>query len=452
MNVVTIESADIGDRSYLVHDARFGVVVDPQRDIGRVLDHASRLGVSVTHVLETHIHNDYVSGGLQMARLTGARYVMSADELVVYANERLGVRGGDSIRSGSLDITVIRTPGHTPHHVAYSVKDGDDNTALFSGGSLLFGTAGRTDLFSRSAIELQTRAQWRSIRQLAGSLGPDTVLYPTHGFGSFCAAGPATASGGTIGAEWEHNPVLLHEEDAFVKEVVASLGPPPSYYAFMAPLNRRGDHSAVDPRVITISLADAARGAADGRLVVDLRSRREFAAGHISGSTNIEWGDNFAAYFGWSTPWGMPVTLVGADTETIHRAASSLSRLAIDDVKSAVIDTDALQRGVVPEMVSYPVSDFAGLRSERAAGRPVIVDAREKEEWERCHLDGALSMPFHCVEAGSVLLPDDSVTWVHCGRGLRAAIAASILDRLCRDVVLVDDTFERAVALGLTTR
>jgi hydroxyacylglutathione hydrolase len=451
MNVVTFESPDIGDRSYLVHDTRSGVVIDPQRDIDRVLDHASRLGVSVTHVLETHIHNDYVSGGLHMARLTGARYVISADELVVYAGSRLGVRGGDSIRSGSLDITVIPTPGHTPHHIAYSIRDGTGDAALFSGGSLLFGSAGRTDLFSRSATEMQTRAQWRSIRRLASSLGPDTALYPTHGFGSFCAAGTVAAGGGTIGAEWSHNPALLHEEDAFVKEVVGSLGPPPSYYAYMAPLNRRGDHSAVDSRVVTISLEDAARGAANGRLVVDVRPRREFAAGHISGSTNIEWGDNFAAYFGWSTPWGMPVTLVGVDTETILKAASSLSRLGIDDVRSAVIDRDALEPGVVPLMECYPVSDFAGLLSERTAGRAVIVDAREKQEWERSHIEGALSMPFHCAEAGTALLPDESVTWVHCARGLRAAIAASILDRLGRDVVLVDDVFENAVALGLTT-
>jgi hydroxyacylglutathione hydrolase len=451
LNVVTFDSRDVGDRSYLIHDGCCAVVVDPQRDISRVLEEASRLNLSITHVLETHIHNDYVSGGLEMARLSGASYVVSADEVVSFRNERVGVRGGDSLQCGSLKVDVIRAPGHTPHHIAYAVSDARAKSALFSGGSLLFGTAGRTDLFSPSATELQAREQWRSIRRMVGSLEPDTALYPTHGFGSFCAAGAATKSGGTIGAEWKYNAALRQDEDAFVEGIASSLGPPPAYYTFMAPMNRRGDKSRADSRISMISVLDAASVAKGGGLVVDVRPRRDFAAGHISGSTSIELSDSFAAFFGWSTPWGIPVTLVGADHQSIERAAASLSRLGIDDVTAAVVPTALPDSGGRSFSASYPVADFARLRSAMAADEAVVVDAREKQEWESGHIPGALWMPFHCAEAGAGLLPAGSKAWVHCAKGFRASIAASIFHRLGHEVVLVDDVFENAVSLGLTT-
>ncbi len=216
-------------------------MIDPQCDIDRVEAEAARRGVEITHVFETHIHNDYVSGGLTLARRHGATYALSADEPVAFGDERLGVRDGDTIHVGALDIDVIHTPGHTPHHLSYVVRLGADDAALFSGGSMLHDSTGRTDLFDLEAAEMLARAQWRSVRHLAASLAPGTTLCPTHGYGSFCASAPATTAGSTtVGEQYLRNPALLQDEQTFVSEILRHRRPHPRYYGHMAPLNRRG--------------------------------------------------------------------------------------------------------------------------------------------------------------------------------------------------------------------
>jgi hydroxyacylglutathione hydrolase len=204
MEIVTIATPEIGDRSYLVTDGRHALVVDPQRDIDRVVAAAAGRGVAITQVVETHIHNDYLSGGLALARLTGARYGVSREEAVAFPRDPLS--DGDSFSVGDLVVQVVATPGHTPHHLSYVVTHhdglGTDAIAVFSGGSLLFGAAGRTDLAGTGLTDRLARAQWASIRRLAGRLPVDATVHPTHGFGSFCAAG---GTGGT--GDWDSSTI-----------------------------------------------------------------------------------------------------------------------------------------------------------------------------------------------------------------------------------------------------
>jgi uncharacterized NAD(P)/FAD-binding protein YdhS/glyoxylase-like metal-dependent hydrolase (beta-lactamase superfamily II)/rhodanese-related sulfurtransferase len=443
LEVVTFESPDVGDRSYLVHSGPHGVVIDPQCDIARVESEAERRGVHITHVFETHIHNDYVSGGLVLARRLGATYALSADEPVAFGDERLGVRGGDTIHVGSLEVDVVHTPGHTPHHLSYVVRLGADDAALFSGGSMLHDATGRTDLFDLEAAEMLARAQWRSVRRLADSLGPETVLCPTHGFGSFCAAsGPSSAGNSTVGEQFLRNPALLHDEQTFVSNLLRNRRPYPRYYGHMAPFNRQ-DTAATFPATLRRGDARAAAGS-DGAVVVDLRPRRDFASSHLAGSLNVEWGDSFAAYLGWTVPWGAPVTLVAQTWAQAERAAEALARIGIGEVSGVLHDPTHAQ-------VSYRVADFADLAAAAQRGEPLhVIDARDRAEWDADHLSAAELMPFYCVEAGVSLLPHDVDQWVHCARGYRAAIAASLLERGGRRPVLIDDTFDHAVALGLT--
>ena len=208
MKVSIIETSGLGDRSYVVTDGSTAVVIDPQRDIDRVLDAVG--DARVTHVLETHIHNDYVTGGLELSRMVDAEYVVPDGEDLGYPARR--VADGDTVETGSIVLKVIHTPGHTEHHVSYELRDTSGNTVgVFTGGSLLFGSTGRTDLVDEAETEALTRAQYRSVRRLADALPDAAEVYPTHGFGSFCSASSVDEDSSTIGRQRESNPALTKE-------------------------------------------------------------------------------------------------------------------------------------------------------------------------------------------------------------------------------------------------
>ena len=185
LTVVPIETPSLGDRTYLVHDGAIAFVADPQRDIDRVLALLDEHGVRLTDVFETHIHNDYVTGGLALARATGATYVGHADDPVQY--ERVPAHHGDVVAVGPrIRLEAIATPGHTFTHLSWALRDGDRSVAVFTGGSLLYGSTGRPDLLGEEHAHELAHHQHASARLLAETLPDDAVIYPTHGFGSFC--------------------------------------------------------------------------------------------------------------------------------------------------------------------------------------------------------------------------------------------------------------------------
>jgi hydroxyacylglutathione hydrolase len=444
--VVTIQTPALGDRSYLIHDETEAVVVDPQRDIGRVLAVAESRGVRITHVLETHIHNDYVTGGLALAGHTGAAYVVAASEDVSF--ERLAVRDNDQISTGSITVTVMHTPGHTPGHLSYALREaGGDVVAVFTGGSMLYGAVGRTDLISPGQTEPLTRAQYRSVRRLAAELPDDAAVYPTHGFGSFCSATPTSGTSSTIGNERQVNVALRSEETAFVEELIAGLNAYPRYYAHMGPMNRRGPQAPAPSRPARADAAELRRRIDSGEWIVDLRERRAFARAHIAGTISIELGDPFSTYLGWTIPWGVPLTVIGDHPEQVTEAQLQLTRIGIDQIAAAATGpTEALASD--GKISSYRVTDFGGLAAEWDRPGTVILDVRRPDEWQRSHLNGAVHIPFWELEQRTAEVPAGQV-WVHCASGFRASIGASILDRAGREVVHVDDDWERAAQLGL---
>ena len=224
MDIVTIETPSLGDRSYLVHDGSVALVVDPQRDIDRIVQAAEDAGVTITHVAETHLHNDYVSGGLVLSRRYGAEYLHSKGETVRFDHTPVG--DGDRVTVGELDVEVVHTPGHTPHHLSYVVRHGDEPPAAFTGGSLLLGSVGRTDLISPDATDELTRAQHRSAHRLADELPDETRILPTHGFGSFCSSASSDGeSDGTLKTEREVN-VALTVDDEDARWLVGDVAPP----------------------------------------------------------------------------------------------------------------------------------------------------------------------------------------------------------------------------------
>ena len=448
IDIVTIETPELGDRSYLVTDGDAALVVDPQRDIERVLAAAANRGVRITHVAETHIHNDYVSGGLALARATGAAYLVAGEEPVYFEAERTAVFGGDRLCVGSFEVTVSATPGHTPHHLAYVVgPSGGPPTAVLTGGSMLFGSAGRTDLIDPNQTHALTRSQWRSIRGL-GALPGAVSVHPTHGFGSFCSGAPAPATdASTIAAEWNVNPGLVLDEDTFVHLMLAGFGPVPSYYRHMAPLNRAGPDAANVFMPSEVGPAELRARLAWGAWVVDLRPRRHFAAAHVPGSVNIEGGPLLATYVGWTLPWGAHVILVGDDPGQVARAQRDLTRIGADRVGAHALAHVATGPG--HGVRSYRLATFRDLAAAYTGHRPVVLDVRRPDEWKASHLADAMHIPLYELVARAPEVPQGTEVWVHCAGGFRASIAASLLDNGERELIVVDDDWSAAASHGL---
>ena len=209
LTVIPIETPTLGDRSYLVHDGEVALVVDPQRDIDRVLDLLDEHGVRLTHVFETHIHNDYVTGGLALAQRTGAQYLVNGEDDVSFV--RTPVADGQVVEvGGRMRITALATPGHTFTHLSYALTDGERPVAVFSGGSLLFGATGRPDLLGPEHTHDLVRHQHASAHRLAALLPDDAEVFPTHGFGSFCSATQSEETSSTIGQEKRGNPAVSY--------------------------------------------------------------------------------------------------------------------------------------------------------------------------------------------------------------------------------------------------
>ncbi|HSK91616.1 MAG TPA: MBL fold metallo-hydrolase [Euzebyales bacterium] len=445
-DIVAVATPGLGNRSYVVGDGASAVVVDPPRDIDRIAAVVDARGLRVTHVLETHIHNDYVSGGLELSRRTGARYVVAAGEDVPYDHHP--VDDGDEIVSGRLRLRALHTPGHTPRHLSYVLFEGRRPAAVFTGGSMLFGTVGRTDLIDDARTDELTRAQYRSARRLAG-LPADVTVHPTHGFGSFCSSTAGTdADASTIGDEQRHNTALTtDDEDAFVALITGGLGAYPRYYAHMGPINRAGPPPLDLTPPAEVTPARLRERIHAGDWVVDVRNRVAFAGAHLAGTVNVELADSLATYIGWTVPWGVPLTLVGDTADEVAEAQRMLARIGIDHPAGRATGGADAYAGDRPS--AYRVSDFAGLAAAMANGGARVLDVRRDDEWDAGHVAGAQHIPLPDLEERIGEVADGADTWVHCESGYRAAIAASLLDRAGRSVVLIDDAWDHAGEAGV---
>ncbi|WP_328850152.1 MBL fold metallo-hydrolase [Micromonospora globbae] len=456
--VSVIATSSLGDRSYLATDGRVAVVVDPQRDIDRVLYLAGETGVRITHVAETHLHNDYVSGGLHLARLTGAAYLVAAADEVGF--DRVPVSDGDEVSlSGTLRLRVVATPGHTFHHLSYvleeSVGDGWSPVGVFTGGSLLFGTTGRTDLLGQRHAHTLAHHQHASARRLADLLPDGAQVWPTHGFGSFCSASQADAPESTIGREKQANPVLRLAADRFVTETLAGLGAYPAYYAHMGVANTAGP-APVDLTPVTRADAGQLRQRiAAGEWVVDLRHRTAYAASHLAGTIGLGLDGPMSTWLGWLVDWGLPITLLAETPEQVADAQRELARIGIDRPAAQATGTPEQWATGPDDLRKLPVADFPTLAAAQAGGTPgglpapqVVLDVRMANEWNAGHIDGAVHVPLHDLPARLSDVPAGTV-WVHCGSGYRATAAASLLANAGRDVVLIDDLFGNAERAGV---
>lgn len=453
LDVEVIATSSLGDRSYLATDGRTAVVVDPQRDVDRVLAVAGRREVRIGLVLETHVHNDYVSGGLELARLTGADYGMAAADELPF--EHLPLEDGQLLEvSRNLRIRAVATPGHTYHHLSYLLEGDLGAVGVFTGGSLLFGTAGRTDLLGEQHSEPLARHQHASARKLAELLPAGAYLWPTHGFGSFCAASRSTGDSSTIGAEKRFNPALTLSEREFVDQLLTGLDTYPAYYAHMGVHNTAGPEPLDLRRPAPASPEELARRLERGEWVIDLRSRTAYARSHLLGTVSLGLDGPLVTWLGWMIDWGAPLTLLGETPEDVAEAQRELSRIGIDKFAAAA-DGYPEQLAADPEQLRATTTatfhDLATTRSGDGNGFPgadVVLDVRTNNEFHKSHITGAVHIPLYELPKRTAEIPSGTV-WVHCGSGYRAAAASSLLESAGRRTVLIDDSFSAAENTGL---
>lgn len=452
LDVVSIDTPNLGDRSYVVAREGQAIVIDPQRDLDRVTSVLDSRGWQLTHVLETHFHNDYVSGGLELARDAGATYVVPDGMPTDFAAQTVG--DGSFVETGAGTIRVLHTPGHTPNHVSFIVGD----QAVFTGGSMLYGSVGRPDLLGPALTEPLARAQWASMRRIADSVAHEAQVYPTHGFGSFCSATATSGTSSTIAEQLLRNPAFHADEDDFVRELIAGLDAYPAYYAHMGPANQAGagpiDLSLPSPA----NAADIAARIAAGEWVVDLRQRRLYAGEHVRGTYSFDVRGNAVTYLGWLIPWGTPITLLGADPEEVATMQRELVRIGIDRPVGYAIGTPSDWAADSSALASFPRKEHTDLAAALAKdpGLPML-DLRRRSEVEQGFVRGAKHVALHELPArlDEVLLwaaaarPDHGAAWLYCGSGFRASIAASILDGAGAPVILVDDDWMNAATAGL---
>ena len=387
--VLDFLAAGLGDRSYLVIEGDRAVMIDPQRDIEPYLEMAERHGAAVTHVLETHVHNDYISGGPELARRSDATLVLPAGSGAAYRHRE--APDGAILDAGGLQVHALHTPGHTLEHTSYLLRDGRGSSLLFSGGSLLSGSAGRTDLAGAALTDRLTAHQFSSVRRLA-DLDPDTILFPTHGAGSFCtASGPMGSGFSTIGHECRTNPALVDAEPmAFARRQLDGLLRYPAYYAGMAPINRAGPKplgTLIAPPAITPTQLAAFRAA--GIAVVDGRPRAAFAASHVPGAINIELDDSFATYVGWLLPVDAPLALVLDPGQDALEAVRQLARIGFDGVRGVLRGLDGWASAGRPTG-RFLRAGIAGLRAALDSPTPPrVLDVRQPAEWRNGVITGS---------------------------------------------------------------
>ncbi|MGI5253867.1 MBL fold metallo-hydrolase [Actinacidiphila glaucinigra] len=453
--VETLAVEGLGNRSYLAGGTTAALAVDPPRDVERVIAAAARRGVRITHVVESHIHNDYVTGGLELARITGAAYLVPAGAHVSF--DRIPVADGDTVSiDEGLVLRAVATPGHTPHHTAYVLEDAGTAVAAFTGGSLLIGTVGRPDLVEPRLTEQLARAQHASAHRLA-ELPDEVRVLPTHGFGSFCSSSQAEGEASTIGAERVRNDALVKDVDTFVADLLAGLDAIPAYYTHMGPANAAGPAPVDLTAPKRADASEIAARLAAGEWVVDLRNRVAFAEGHVAGSLNFELEGQLATYLAWLIPWGKPVTLLAESPEQIAAAQRELVQVGIDRPAAAATGDPDQWVADPTGLRSFRRADFPALAKAREtasatndAERIVVLDVRRDTERAGARIDGSVHIPLHQLHRRLADVPSGTV-WVHCAGGMRAAIAASLLDAAGRDVVAVDDSFDTAREIGLAT-
>ncbi|OIJ26237.1 MBL fold metallo-hydrolase [Nocardioides luteus] len=420
--VTAVPDRGLGNNAYLV-DLGEGaaLAVDASRDLRALRAEADRRGLRVTHAADTHLHADFLSGAVQLAADEGAQVLASKaggrtfEHTALEDEQEIALNGG-------LVLRALATPGHTDEHLSFALLDGDRALGVFSGGSLIVGSAARVDLVDPARTESLARAQFRSVRRIA-ALGDDTALWPTHGGGSFCSTAATATSTSTIGKERATNALLDLDEEGFVRALLDSHGTYPTYFRRLGERNRRGP-AVVGARPVleAIPAQVAAEGQRHGVVLVDVRPIAAFAAAHPRDALSIPLRGAFASWLGWVAPHDRPIIVLRDEDQDPDEILWQALKIGYENLTGEISGGLAAWEEAGLPIASLPMTDVA------TAGEKRVIDVRQGREYEAGHVPGALHLELGSLENAAPGLADVP-TLVMCGHGERAMSAASILQR-----------------------
>lgn len=434
----------LGHSSYLIDlGDETSAILDPPRFPTEHLAAAEAQRMPPRWTIDTHSHADYVTGSPSLAAGQGVTFIAPAASKLETPHRP--VRDEEVIElTAGVGLRAIWTPGHTPDHHVYVLEQAGSPVAVFTGGSLMVGAVGRTDLCGPDLAEPLAHEMFHSLRRLDG-LTDDLAVYPTHGAGSFCSAPGGGDRTTTLGRERATNALFrIDDEDTFVEALLDGFGSFPTYFARLPELNRRGPRLYPQlPRLDRLDVDAVERHVAAGALIVDARPVAEFAAGHIPGSISNALRPVFASWLGWVADLDRPIVIVAGpdqDRDEIVRQALDIGHDNLVGELDGGIDAWRAAGGAIAGIPLVAPSEAMS----------TVIDVRQHSEYEAGHVAGAIN-----IELGSIAesaIPDGPVT-VMCGHGERAMTGASILTgRGHRDVTVLDggpDTWAAATQQDL---
>ncbi|MEP6896349.1 MAG: MBL fold metallo-hydrolase, partial [Chloroflexota bacterium] len=403
-------------------------VAAPLRDVDRYLHTASELGLTLTHVLDTHLHADFISGNREIANQTSAIIGASAEAGVEFEHKPL--TEDSVIDLGAFQIRVMTTPGHTPEHVSYLLVEADGKTpgALFSGGALIVGSAARTDLLTPELTHPLASQLYHTIHEKLLKLPDEVNVFPTHGAGSFCVAPVSNERTTTIGHERKANALAQPQTEAeFIKRALTGLPNYPTYYKYMRGLNQKGAKILGGvPILKPYSASEVKALIDDGVVVLDIRHQKKFGAGHIPNSYGIRVDAPLVVWAGWVIPFGSRIVLLGESTAEREDATRQLIRIGYDEVLGYV------EGGIEAWAREYPVETVRSISAKELRDQlseVTLVDVRNDSEWNEGHIAGAVHFEGGRIPWEDLPFSQNKPSAIQCASGSRSMVAISVLQR-----------------------
>ncbi|MBI5301014.1 MAG: MBL fold metallo-hydrolase [Chloroflexi bacterium] len=434
MLIKQVVDENLGNSSYLVasEQTRQAVVIDAERDIDRYVRIAEGLGLHLTHALDTHLHADFVSGARELAAQYAVTIGASADSNLAF--DYLRLKEGDALSLGDVKLGVLATPGHTPEHISFALieEKRTEPTALFTGGALIVGGAARTDLLGHHITRPLTRLSYKTIHEKLLRYPDDVAVYPTHGAGSFCNALSSPDRASTIGRERQANPLTrATSEEEFIAQALGNLPSYPIYFNYLRAVNQLGT-KVLDgiPILEPLSPRQVREHMAQGSIVVDTRTPREFASGHIPNSFGISLASPLSTWAGWVLPFRAPIILIGDDSTAREDAVRQLIRIGYDDLRGYLDGGIAAWQAEALTVTRVPVISVEEFHSAYARGNALrALDVRQDAEWRAGHLPRAIHIEGGRLPFGDLPIAKDEPLVIHCGHSDRSAVAISVLER-----------------------
>jgi rhodanese-related sulfurtransferase/glyoxylase-like metal-dependent hydrolase (beta-lactamase superfamily II) len=441
--------------SYMIGSEGVAAVIDPQRDVELYLEEARKNNLHIEHVIETHLHADFVSGHRELAARTGARIYVGARAAATFPHAP--VREGDEIRFGRCRLQFLETPGHTVESICILATDFERSPepfAVLTGDTLFIGDVGRPDLSPGYTPQQLAGLLYDSLHQKLLKLSDDISVYPAHGAGSLCGRQIGAERFSTIGKERAGNYALkAASRDEFVHMLTDALPERPGYFARDAEINRSGAAPLTDLAPLPALDAYAVlRAQQKGAVVLDTRPQEQFGAGHIPGSVHIALSGQFAAWAGTIVGLETDVLLVAEDVDRVAESRLRLARVGVERVAGHLdggIEAWKRENLALEQVPQINVQDLARLVREKKSDVQVL-DVRRQAEWEEGHIEGALLNPLNQLTRTMDDLDPQRPIAVHCKGGYRSSIATSLLRRAgFRHVMNVTGGFDAWKAAGL---